>query len=93
MNETIKKKAIEFDQFSSGLAKDMSKFLKLANEFLAEGEEFAEPLTCEEYKDTEEAAYIHLVFSNLFAMYMTSSSFTERLERTFRTTFEDYAGV
>lgn len=93
MNETIKKKAIEFDQFSEGLAKDMAKFLELANEFLSEGEKFSKPLTFEEYKDTEEAAYIHLVFSNLFAMCVTSQNLSDRIERKFVPVFESYAGV
>lgn len=90
MNEVIKAKAIEFDKFSDGLARDMAKFLELADEVMREGKEFVRPLVFEEYKDTEEAAYIHLVFSNIFAMYVTASNLAKKLDNEFSYVWGDY---
>ena len=90
MNEIIKEKAIEFDKFSDGLAKDMGKFLKLADEVMKEGKEFVKPLTLEEYEDTEEAAYIHLVFSDIFAMYVAASALVKEIDNEFSYVWGDY---
>ena len=90
MNEVIKAKAIEFDQFSDGLARDMEKFLELADEVMKECKEFVKPLVFEEYEDTEEAAYIHLVSSNIFAMYVTASRFAKEIDNEFSYVWGDF---